>query len=190
MRQYAHAGAYLVVSARLVARAIRVVSRVYTLLELYSGAWKQKEGLAKLCGVWFYFSWSTRDEGWKWINAQTLIGCHHHTIMTKIAKSSIYAPNIICPKTLKLVAAINSNPKVASSIMSFYFTISIRLRSKLMKCADWDFEYFHYSWSSSYALRQCCTQHKNMHIANISLSILMKRDSKPLFNKLYKTLFN
>ena len=60
---WAHAGAYRVVSARLVARAIRVVSRVYTLLELYSGAWKQKEGLAKLCGVWFYFSWSTREEG-------------------------------------------------------------------------------------------------------------------------------
>ena len=60
VRQYAHAGAYRIVSARCCAR---IVSRVYTLLELYSGAWKQKEGLAKLCGVWFYFSWSTREEG-------------------------------------------------------------------------------------------------------------------------------
>ena len=37
----AHAHAYCVISARLVERAIQVVSRVNTLLELYSGLLKQ-----------------------------------------------------------------------------------------------------------------------------------------------------
>ena len=46
----AHVHTYRAISARLVARAIRVVSRVYSPLELYSGLWKQKEGLAEFCG--------------------------------------------------------------------------------------------------------------------------------------------